>query len=168
MCPRYPAVARATHRLRTTVESARGLNGADAAWNGPSRTARPNKLAETRAQAAAARMIVRHLSVGASARRRFGIADPIVRAPTNMPIAVPRPDRHHPAAILIPGGYTPANAAPVRPQSAMAVAGPVWRQASAAVAMVTKHDEAEASRRALKRSLRRRTALTKVPSTNPS
>src|SRR6476660_5268665 len=168
MCPRYPAVARATQRLRTTVESARGLNGADAAWNGPSRTTRPNKIAETKAQAAAARMIVRHFSTGATARRRFGIADPIVSAPTKMPMAVPRPARHHPAAILIPGGYTPAKAAPVTPQRTIAVATPVWRQVSAAVAMLTKKADPEASRRALKRSLRRRTALTNVPSTNPS
>jgi hypothetical protein len=168
ICPRYPAVARATKRLRTTVESPCGLNGADAAWNGPSRTARPNKTAETRAQAAAPRMIVRHFPIGATARRRFGIADPIVRAPTKTPIAVPRPARHHPAAILIPGGYTPARATPVRPQRQIAAVGPVWRQASAVIAMVTAHDEAAASRRGLNRSLTSNTALTNVPRTNPS
>src|SRR4029434_3705512 len=67
-----------------------------------------------------------------------------------------------------PGGYTPASAMPVIPRSATAVAGSVWRQASAAVATVTKPDEAAASLRALKRSLSSKTALTNVPSTNPS
>src|SRR5689334_15230764 len=85
-----------------------------------------------------------------------------------MPIAVPRRSRHQPAAILIPGGYTPARATPVIRRSVSPVFGPLTRQISDAVATPTIADDTAANTRGLKGSLSKRTALTSAPSTNPS
>ena len=67
----------------------------------PSRTA----TAETRAHASGSEddrsPLVRW---SATTRSRFGVAEPIVSAPTRMPMAVPRRTCHHPAAIFDPRG----------------------------------------------------------------
>src|SRR5579859_466178 len=69
------------------------------------------------ADPAATPRTTRQAEAGTPQRTRWGLAEPSVSAPTMMPIAVPRPLRNHPAASFIPGGYTPASAAPVARRS---------------------------------------------------
>src|SRR6266699_7278832 len=98
-------------------------NGGEGAANGPScGTARTRNPAAS-ALAAATLSTRRHASGGAAQRTRWGTAEPSVSAPTRIPIAQPRPSRNQPAAIFMPGGYTPANAAPGATRRAMPTVG---------------------------------------------
>src|SRR6267142_5147770 len=73
------------------------------------RTSRPPAIALT----AATIRTTRHAAGDTAQRTRWGLAEPSVSAATRTPIASPLPSLNHPAAIFIPGGYTPASAAPV-------------------------------------------------------
>ena len=84
-----------------------------------------------------------------------------------MPIANPRPSLNHPAAIFIPGGYTPASAAPVSNRQAIAIVMPL-ETATPSVAIVASAADPATSRRADRRSANVRIALTSAPPTNPS
>ena len=99
-----PAVASTTPRSCTTLRSAARLTGAEGAWYGPSRTAPKRSAPAASADPAAASMVRRHVPMGMIARTRCGDAEPIVRAPTSTPIAIPRRSFHHPATSFIPGG----------------------------------------------------------------
>src|SRR5204863_3118577 len=107
-------------------------------------------------------------AAGATAHRsRWGLAEPTVSAPTTTPIASPLPSLNHPAAIFIPGGYTPASAAPVRSRQATPVAKPV-EAATPTVAAAASAPQPATRRRAEKRSASVKMALTSAPATNPS
>ena len=84
-----------------------------------------------------------------------------------MPIAQPRPSRNQPATIFIPGGYTPASAAPVATRRAMPTVG-FEALATPTVASAAATADTWTSRRADQRSLRVRTAETSAPRTKPS
>src|SRR6266581_2547456 len=96
--PRYPRFASDTARSPRMRGAALHLNGGAGAANGA--------------------------SGGTPQRTRCGNAEPSVSAPTSTPMATPRPSRNQPAAIFIPGGYTPASAAPVTIRNAMPADGP--------------------------------------------
>src|SRR2546430_2353337 len=130
---------------------------------GPSRTRSP----PTNAAAAATRSTGRQYSTGTAQRTRWGSAEPSVNAPTRTPIASPRPSRYHPATIFIPGGYTPASAAPVSIRSAIPVPGP-GANATPRVARPARQAQAATSRRADQRSDSVSSADTSAPTTKPS
>ena len=147
--------------------AARQLNAAAGAANGPSfgtsRTRSPPATAVT----AATPNTVRHCSAGTAQRTRCGSADPSVSAPTSTPMASPRPSRYQPAAIFIPGGYTPASAAPVSIRSVSPTVGPE-ASATPTVASPAMSAHPETSRRADHRSDSVSTADTSAPTTKPS
>jgi len=89
---------------RHFAHTKRLMYGDEGAWNGPSRTTNANSTDDRTAPTPAATTMLRHCATSRPSRKRFGAADPMVRAPTRIPIAVPRLSRHPPAAILIPGG----------------------------------------------------------------
>src|SRR5881628_560602 len=109
----------------------------------------------------------RQYSTGTAQRTRCGSAEPSVNAPTRTPIASPRPSRYHPAAIFIPGGYTPAKAAPVSIRNAIAVPG-VGANATPSVARPASAAQPATSRRADQRSDSVSSADASAPATKPS
>src|SRR5688572_26389382 len=168
MCPKYPPVASMTPRSRKIVASAATSKGAEGAWCGPSLTTSENSSADPMAARPAMKTIPLHPGPETTSWNRFGAAEPIVSAPTRIPMAIPRPARHHPAAILIPGGYTPASATPVTNRSTTASRGRVDGNARRMVATPAVTADAAANRFALQRSLSSSMALKNVPATNPS
>src|SRR5437762_3765610 len=167
MWPRYPAFASTTARSRRIRGAADQENGGDAAVYGPSLGTSSTRPAPSAADAAATTSTERHASAGTSQRTRCGAAEPSVRAPTRIPIAHPRPSRNQPAAIFIPGGYTPASAAPVATRNANPLTGP-RDIATPSVASAAVRLAAAARRRADQRSLSVSMALTSAPPTKPS
>ena len=116
----------------------------------------------------AATIRTRRQAVGETAQRtRCGLADPSVSAPTRMPIASPRPSLNHPAAIFIPGGYTPASAAPVSNRHTIPIVIPLDNATPRVATAATAADPAT-SRRAERRSASVKIALTSAPPTKPS
>src|SRR5213594_973743 len=109
----------------------------------------------------------RHDATGTAQRTRWGSAEPRVSAPTKTPIASPRPSRYHPATILMPGGYTPAKAAPVSIRSGMPTSG-FGANATPMVARPARQAHAATSRRADQRSESVSSADTMAPATKPS
>jgi hypothetical protein len=103
----------------------------------------------------------------ASARIRYGVALPIVSAPTMTPIARPRASRNHVAIIFIAGGYTPASSMPVRKRKPSATAKP-GATISKAFDTAASRALAANSRRDGIRSPRLSNAASAVPTTNPS
>src|SRR6266496_4272686 len=99
-------------------------NGGDGAAYGPSCGTASTSKPPASALTAATPSTTCHASGGAAQRTRCGAAEPRVSAPTMIPIAQPRPSRNQPATIFIPGGYTPARAAPVTSRHASPTAGP--------------------------------------------
>src|SRR5205809_198061 len=165
--PRYPMLASDSARFAKMRGAARQLNAAAGAANGPSfgtsRTRSPPAAAVTAATA----NTVRHCPAGTAPRTRCGSADPSVSAPTSTPMASPRPSRYQPAAIFIPGGYTPASAAPVSIRSVSPTVGPE-ASATPTVASPAMSAHPETSRRADHRSDSVSTADTSAPTTKPS
>src|SRR2546428_6737985 len=147
----------------TAAQEKEGEGAAYGPASGMRRTTGPRRGAAPAATASTARQA----PAGTIQRTRCGAAEPSVNAPTRMPIAQPRAARNHPAASFIPGGYTPARAAPVRNRHAIAGVGPP----DAATPMV-----ATAASAALPATRRRvdhmsesvSTALTSAPATKPS
>src|SRR5437879_1065359 len=84
-----------------------------------------------------------------------------------IPIAKPRPSRNQPATIFIPGGYTPARAAPVTRRSAIPTTR-VGAIATPSVASPATTADAWTSRRADQMSLSVSIADTSAPTTKPS
>src|SRR5206468_3737755 len=123
--------------------------------------------APSAADAAATTNTRRQASAGTSQRNRCGVAEPSVSAPTSVPIAHPRPSRNHPAAIFMPGGYTPARAAPVATRRAKPATGPRENDTPRVAAAAARLAPA-ASHRADQRSLSVNIALTSAPATKPS
>src|SRR3989475_10313858 len=109
----------------------------------------------------------RHDATGTAQRTRWGSAEPTVSAPTKTPIASPRPPRSHPATIFMPGGYTPAKAAPVSIRSGMPTSG-FGANATPIVARPARQAHAATSRRADQRSESVSSADTMAPATKPS
>src|SRR5882672_6599598 len=141
--------------------------GGDGAAKGPSFGTARTRNPPANAHAAAMPSTSRHASGGAAQRTRWGTAEPSVSAPTRIPIAQPRPSRNHPAAIFIPGGYTPASAAPVRSRQAIPILIP-RENATPSVASAASAADPATNRRADKRSASVKIALTSAPATNPS
>src|SRR5207247_2484215 len=77
------------------------------------------------------------------------------------------PSRNHPAAIFMPGGYTPARAAPVATRRAKPATGPRENDTPRVAAAAARLAPA-ASHRADQRSLSVNIALTSAPATKPS
>src|SRR2546426_988872 len=127
--------------------AARQLNGGAGAANGRSCGTTRTRSPPTNAAAAAMTSTGRQDSTGTAQRTRWGSAEPSVNAPTRTPIASPRPSRYHPATIFIPGGYTPASAAPVSIRSTIPVPGP-GANATPRVARPASHAQPATSRRA--------------------
>src|SRR5512145_834327 len=88
-------------------------NGGDGAAYGPSFGTSRTRMPPASALIAAIPSTTRHAAGDTAQLTRCRLADPNVSAPTRMPIAHPRDSLNHPATIFIPGGYTPASAAPV-------------------------------------------------------
>src|SRR5687768_16010437 len=87
------------------------------------------------------------------ARTRYGIAFPIVRAPTMVPIASPRRERNQVEIIFIAGGYTPARKTPALKRVARAVSK-LGANSSAAFAIAPSTAETAKYRAAGMRSAR--------------
>src|SRR5262245_56741236 len=154
-------------RLVKTAATAWPSNGAVAVTYGPSRTTPSDRPAATRAAADDTNISGRHANdAGASETpaSRWGNADPIVSAPMTTPRAVPRRCWNQPAATFIPGGYTPASAAPVAKRSARTSVVFAARTRSAFAMLPTTHPSANRTR-GLMRSARLSNALNSVPAT---
>ena len=123
MWPRYPPTASRVSRCRATSPASRQENGRRGNGNGPSWYARAISAAAASEPPETVQTTARH-GTSASAPTRYGIAFPIVSAPIRMPMARPRPDRNHVAAIFIAGGYTPARNTPVAKRDASAGPNP--------------------------------------------
>src|SRR6266550_7891242 len=142
-------------------------NGGEGAAKGPSPGTRSTSSPPTTAHPAATPKTTRHASGETAQRTRCGLAEPSVSAPTRIPIASPLPSLNHPATIFIPGGYTPASAAPVSSRQAIPIAIPL-ETATPSVASAASAADPATNRRADKRSASVKIALTSAPATNPS
>src|SRR5437867_10306266 len=109
----------------------------------------------------------RQYSAGTAQRTRWGSAEPSVNAPTRTPNPEPPPSANPPAAVLHPGGYTPASAAPVSIRSAIPVPEP-GANATPTVTRPARHAHAATNRRADQRSESVSRADTSAPATKPS
>src|SRR5436309_6904768 len=147
--------------------AARQLKGGAGAANGPSCGTNKTRSPPTNAATAATMSTGRHDSTGTAQRARWGSAEPSVNAPTRTPIASPRPSRYHPATIFMPGGYTPASAAPVSIRSAIPAPGP-GAHATPTVARPASQAQPATRRRADQRSESVSSADTSAPATKPS
>jgi hypothetical protein len=167
MWPRYPKHARRAPRSRKIAAAMRTSKRADGYRSGPSVTNRSRITTPKSVNPDAASSVARHGSC-VRPRIRCGDAEPTVRAPMRTPIARPRSSRNHVAMIFIAGGYTPARNTPVSARRPSAIVGVPAHRATAAFAIAASVAPTIITVRGENTSGRLSTALTRVPTMNPS
>ncbi len=159
-------MARRVGRWRTTVPTSPQSKGRLSKAKGPSRYAE-STISPATAAPAEAPPITPAAPSPSTPSSRYGVAFPIVRAPTIVPMARPRPSRNQVAAIFIAGGYTPARNTPVRNRRIRPAPNP---GAASSKPLASAAARAEAANRVLARTMsaRLRSADSAVPTTKPS